>query len=131
MCYLARSRASTAHESGQIGWMFQLPPGGWTSVRVQLSCTTFQTGAVRRTVRFGPHQYELTDDKGVHVVAYKGDAKATDLYFGKSGSRGQMARIAGKDGVYIAQGYSAYLYTREVKNWRETSILKFEDANAG
>jgi len=75
-------------------------------------------------------QYELTDDKAVHVVAYKGDAKAVDLYFGKSGSRGQMARVAGKDGVYIAQGYSSYLYTREVKNWRETSILKFEDANA-
>ncbi|APR86447.1 Hypothetical protein A7982_11796 [Minicystis rosea] len=75
-------------------------------------------------------QYELNDDKAVHVIAYKGDAKAVDVYFGKSGSRGQMARVAGKDGVFIAQGYSAYLYTREVKNWRETSILKFEDANA-
>lgn len=75
-------------------------------------------------------QYELTDEKAVHVVAYKGDAKAVDLYFGKSGSRGQMARIGGKDGVYTTSGYSSYLYTREVKNWRETSILKFEDANA-
>ena len=75
-------------------------------------------------------QYELTDDKAVHVMAYKGDAKAIDLYFGKSGSRGQMARVGGKYGVYIAGGYSSYLYTREVKNWRETAILKFEDANA-
>jgi len=75
-------------------------------------------------------QYELTDDKAVHVVAWKGADKAVDLYFGKSGSRGQMARVGGKDGVYIADKYSAYLYTREVKNWRETSILKFEDANA-
>jgi hypothetical protein len=75
-------------------------------------------------------QYELTDDKAVHFVAYKGADKAADLYFGKSGSRGQMARIGGKDGVYIAGGYSSYLYTREVKNWREQSVLKFEDANA-
>ena len=75
-------------------------------------------------------QYELTDDKAMHIVAYKGADKAVDLYFGKSGSRGQMARVGGKDGVYIADKYSAYLYTREVKNWRETSILKFEDANA-
>ncbi len=75
-------------------------------------------------------QYELNDPKAVHVVAYKGDAKATDLYFGKSGSRGQMARIAGKDGVVTTGGYSAYLYTREVKNWRDGTILKFEDANA-
>jgi Domain of unknown function (DUF4340) len=75
-------------------------------------------------------QYELNDDKAVHFVAWKGADKAADLYFGKSGSRGQMARIGGKDGVYIAGGYSSYLYTREVKNWREMSILKFEDANA-
>lgn len=74
-------------------------------------------------------QYELTADKGVHFVAYKGADKALDLYFGKSGSRGQMARVADKPGVFIAGGYSSYLYTREVKNWRETSILKFEDAN--
>jgi hypothetical protein len=74
-------------------------------------------------------QYELTDEKAVHVTAFKGADKALDLYFGKSGSRGQMARIGGRDGVYVASGYSSYLYTREVKNWRETSILKFEDAN--
>jgi hypothetical protein len=75
-------------------------------------------------------QYELTDEKAVHVVAYKeGNAKAADLYFGKSGSRGQMMRVGGKDGVWVASGYSSYLYTREVKNWRETGVLKFEDAN--
>lgn len=74
-------------------------------------------------------QYELTDEKAVHVTAFKGAEKAADLYFGKSGSRGQMLRVGGRDGVYIASGYSSYLYTREVKNWRETSILKFEDAN--
>ncbi len=74
-------------------------------------------------------QYDLTDAKAVHVVAYKGNDKAIDMYFGKSGSRGQMARMASKEGVYVVSGYSSYLYTREVKNWRETSILKFEDEN--
>ena len=74
-------------------------------------------------------QYELDDEKGVHVVAYKGDGKIFDAYFGKSGSRGQLARVGGKDGVWVVGGYSSFLYTREVKNWRETSILKFEDAN--
>lgn len=74
-------------------------------------------------------QYELSDAKAVHLVAYKGDTPALDLYFGKSGKRGQMTRIAGTDGVYIADGYSSFLYTREVKNWRETELLKFEDKN--
>ncbi|AKT41945.1 DUF4340 domain-containing protein [Chondromyces crocatus] len=75
-------------------------------------------------------QYEVNDPKALHVVAYKGDEKAIDLYFGKSGSRGQMVRLGSQDGVWIAGGYSSYLYTREAKNWRETGILKFEDANA-
>jgi hypothetical protein len=74
--------------------------------------------------------YEVSDAKAVHVQAFKGADKTTDLYFGKSGSRGQMARVGGKDGVFIADKYSSYLYTREVKNWRELGILKFEDANA-
>ena len=74
--------------------------------------------------------YEVSDAKAVHVVAWKGADKTTDLYFGKSGSRGQMARVGGKDGVFIAEKYSSYLYTRDVKNWRELGILKFEDANA-
>lgn len=74
-------------------------------------------------------QYNLTDEKALHVVAYKGEEKALDMYFGKSGSRGQMARVDGQEGVYVAGGYSSYLYEREPKNWRETSILKFEDAN--
>jgi ribosomal protein L12E/L44/L45/RPP1/RPP2/phenylpyruvate tautomerase PptA (4-oxalocrotonate tautomerase family) len=73
--------------------------------------------------------YDLGDDKSVHVQAFKGDAKAADLYFGKSGSRGQMTRVADKDGVYVATGYSSYLYARDVKDWRDRDILKFDDAN--
>jgi hypothetical protein len=75
-------------------------------------------------------QYELTDEKAVHVVAFKGSDKVVDMYFGKSGSRGQMARTHQHEGVFVVGGYSSFLYTREVKNWRETQILKFEDANA-
>src|SRR5689334_15623080 len=37
--------------------------------------------------------YDLEDDKAVHVQLFKDTAKAVDLYFGKSGTRGQMTRI--------------------------------------
>jgi hypothetical protein len=73
--------------------------------------------------------YDLEDDKAVHVQLYKDTAKAVDLYFGKSGTRGQMTRVADKDGVYVASGYSNYLYTREVKDWRDRDVMKFEDSN--
>src|SRR5207247_3159035 len=74
-------------------------------------------------------QYDLTDDKALHVTAYADGAKKVDLFFGKAGSRGQAVRLGDREGVYVATGYSGYLYTREVKNWRETTLLKFEDAN--
>ncbi len=73
--------------------------------------------------------YDLEDEKAVHVQLFKDTNKAVDLYFGKSGTRGQMTRIADKDGVYVASGYSNYLYTREVKDWRDRDVLKFEDGN--
>jgi hypothetical protein len=73
--------------------------------------------------------YDLEPDKAVHVQVAKDSGKAMDLYFGKSGTRGQMTRLADKDGVYVASGYSSYLYTRDVKDWRDRDIMKFEDAN--
>jgi hypothetical protein len=73
-------------------------------------------------------EYNLEEAKAVHVVAYKGNDKAVDLYFGKSGGRGQMVRKAGTDGVYAVSGYSSYLYAREVKAWRDTALVKFDDA---
>ena len=73
--------------------------------------------------------FDLEDEKAVRVQLYKDATKAFDLYFGKSGSRGQMTRLTDKDGVYVTSGYSSYLYTREVKDWRDRDIVKFEDAN--
>ncbi|MBN1607116.1 MAG: DUF4340 domain-containing protein [Polyangiaceae bacterium] len=72
-------------------------------------------------------RYDLTDDKALHVVVYKGKDKAVDLYLGQSGSRGQLARIAGRDGVYALGGFSRYLFARELKNWRDKEIFKFAD----
>ena len=74
-------------------------------------------------------KFDVTDDKALHAVFSKGKDVALDLYFGESGGRGQMTRIAGKDGVYASKGYSSYLYARDVKGWRDLSILKFEEAD--
>ena len=75
-------------------------------------------------------EYDVTGAKGVHVVGSKGGDAKVDLTFGSSGPRGQMAMVAGKPGIYAVTGYSSYLYTREVKGFRETEILKFDDQNA-
>lgn len=75
-------------------------------------------------------KYEVSDGKGLHAVFSRQDGSVVlDAYFGQSGGRGQMTRIAGKDGVYAAKGYSSYLYDRDVKGWREMSLFKFEEGD--
>jgi hypothetical protein len=75
-------------------------------------------------------QYEVGDDKGLHAVFYAGDKPKYELWFGKTGGRGQTVRVAGKDGVYLIDGYSSFLYGRDTKGWRDLGILKFEEASA-
>jgi hypothetical protein len=59
----------------------------------------------------------------------KDNGVVLDAYFGENGGRGQMTRIAGKDGVYAVKGYSDYLFNREVKAWRDLSLFKFEEGD--
>jgi len=77
----------------------------------------------------GYEQYEVSDGKGVRFAMYKGADKSLELVFGSSGTRGQMVRVVGKDGIWIAQGYQSHLFTKETKNWRDKSIVEFEEAN--
>ncbi|MFZ5891605.1 MAG: DUF4340 domain-containing protein [Myxococcota bacterium] len=74
-------------------------------------------------------KFKVSDDLGFHVTVHKDNAVVLDAFFGDNGGRGQMTRIAGKDGVYAVKGYSDYLYNREVKAWREMSLFKFEEVD--
>jgi hypothetical protein len=74
--------------------------------------------------------YNLDPAHVVHFVGYKGSDKKVDDLFGKSGGRGEMMMVAGKPQLVAASGFSSYLYTREVADWRDKEIFKFDDANA-
>jgi len=89
-----------------------------------------KTLKVVEVIDTGKSSYEkfgVADGKGLHAVFSKGGAPVADLIFGESGGRGQMTRIAGRDGVYAVKGYSSYLYGRDVKGFRDMSLFKFED----
>ena len=73
--------------------------------------------------------YALDNAHAVRVTTFKGADKKLSLTFGKSGARGQLVTVEGKPGVFTASGYSGYLYTREVKGWRDTEVTKFDDSN--
>ena len=74
-------------------------------------------------------KYGVADDKGLHAVFSKGNGVVLDAHFGENGSRGQMTRISGKDGVYSVKGYSSFLYARDVKGWRDLTLFKFEEGD--
>ena len=75
-------------------------------------------------------KFKVADNQGLHAVFSKGNSVVLDARFGDNGGRGQMTRLAGKDGVYAIKGYSSYLYDRELKGWRDTVLFKFEDTAA-
>ncbi len=77
-------------------------------------------------------KYELTDGKAVHVQAFSGGSSVFDWYFGKNGTRGQMARAGGEGAspsVFTANGFAAFQWGGELKSWRFNEIAKFEDGN--
>ena len=74
--------------------------------------------------------YELDATKGVHVITFKGADKKFDATFGKTGGLGDSVMLPGKTDIYLAKGYSGWLYAKDVKDWRDREIFKFDDANA-
>lgn len=72
-------------------------------------------------------RWKVGSEDAVRVTVKKGQEVLFDGYFGDSGSRGQMTRIEGTDGVYTVKGYSSFLYDRETKDWRDKTIFKLEE----
>lgn len=76
-------------------------------------------------------EFEVSDDKAVHVVAKdSGGAVLADLYIGKASGNATMVRVAGKEDVWQALDLYASTYKREGKTWRDHGIfdLKADDA---
>ena len=76
--------------------------------------------------------YDLNERKGLHVQIWNAQRLVRDLYFGKTDARGQIVRSSGVSLVFAVpnwgkDGYSGFLYTRNLRSWRETSIVKFNE----
>lgn len=68
-------------------------------------------------------EFEVSDDKAVHVVAKdSGGATVADLFIGKATGSATMVRVAGKDDVWQALDLYASTYKREGKTWREHAV---------
>lgn len=66
---------------------------------------------------------EVTDAKGVHVVAKQGDKVLADLLIGTYLSGNTMVREKSAVNVATAKGSIKYPFDKEVKEWRDRSIV--------
>ncbi len=73
--------------------------------------------------------YELTADKGIHVLVTKGGDTKLNATFGKSGGLGDAVKLDGNADILLVKGYSSWMYGREVKDWRDREMFKLDDAN--
>jgi hypothetical protein len=74
--------------------------------------------------------YDVTDEKALHAVFYKGKEVAYEFWFGRKGGIGQITRIKGHEGAYAVDGYSGYLYEKDTKGWRDLKIFEFDEKKA-
>jgi hypothetical protein len=76
-------------------------------------------------------EFEVSDDKAVHVVAKDaGGAVLIDLYLGKMAGSGAFVRVAGKDDVWQVSDLYTSNFKREGKSWREHMIFAAADLKA-
>jgi len=66
---------------------------------------------------------EVTDAKGVHVVAKQGDKVLADVLIGTYLSGNTMVREAGATNVATAKGSIKYPFDKDVKEWRNRSMV--------
>lgn len=121
-------------KKGEEDWALEAP-GSYkaNASNVQSLLDNLEKLKVVEAVASGTDAYDrwgVTDEKALHVVAKKGGETVIDAYFGQDGSRGQMVRFAGKDGVFAVKGYSRFMFARDLKGWRDKTIFKFDDAQA-
>src|SRR5579863_4281856 len=123
----------TMERSGS-GWELTAPIAGEASgAKVSEAIQNLETLRLWKQLDAGTGyyaQYDLTPDKALHIVAWRGAAKVVDLFCGKGSTDGQLVRLPDRDGMFALvnwgpQGYSGFLFTRALHDWRETSIFNF------
>ena len=95
----------------------------------QLEKVEFADVVTEKTEKFG--EFEVEGEKGCRVVAKDGAGKALfDAVVGKAAGGFTLVRPSGKNEVWQASGLFKNTYARDLKTWRDHTILEFQAADA-
>jgi hypothetical protein len=67
---------------------------------------------------------EVTEAKGIHVVAKQGDKTLADLIIGAYRSGNTMVREQGATNVAAVKGSVRFVFEKDIKDWREKLIVE-------
>lgn len=83
-------------------------------------------------------RYALGEGQALHVVVQAGSGPArravVDFFAGLSSEQGQLVRLPGTPGLFALinrgpHGYQGFLYTRDLRSWRDPAVLAFDEAD--
>ncbi len=117
-------------ERGEDGWRVAAPVearADQTSVDSALD-KIHELALESIAARNASHHEELEVDAahGIHVVARNGDEVLADLWIGLSRSGNTAVRVEGQDAVGMVDGSIRFAFSRDLKDWRDRSILDLE-----
>ncbi|HKU39891.1 MAG TPA: DUF4340 domain-containing protein [Polyangiales bacterium] len=88
--------------------------------------------AVAATKPENHEKLEVTDGKGVHVVAKQGEKLLGDIWIGTYLSGNTMLRSQGETNVATVKGSMKYAFDKDLKDWRDRAVVdvKSDDVKA-
>lgn len=88
--------------------------------------------AVAATKQENHERLEVTEAKGVHVIAKQGDKSLGDLWIGTYLSGNTMVREEGETNVATVKGSMKYAFDKDLKDWRDRAVvdMKADDVKA-
>jgi len=71
-------------------------------------------------------EYEVDEKGGVHIILSDGKETLADFYLGKVIDDFTTFRLSKSSQIYQAVSSLRYIFERELKNWRNRTILEFK-----
>lgn len=89
-----------------------------------------EVAGVAATRKENHERLEVGETAGIRVIAKQGDKVLGDLVIGKYANGNTMVREHSSDRVASVRGSIRYAFAKEVKDWRNHSVLSFDGSAA-
>ncbi len=130
----AKDKPEVVLEKKGADWTMVQPVAGAKIVKATvdellngLKAMTFKDSIAKGQDKYG--NYDLVDGKAIHVTASKGGAAMADVWFGSSAGRGQLARVANDDAIYLVGGAFGYTFDKAPKDFRDKKVWELAKDN--